>query len=164
MSTAVEDALVGAISAEVDAYNFYSSLAGQVMNPDAKQKLQDLAKAEKGHRLLLEKRYQLFLGRPFDPEQIKSSGELMRALERADLHRRSDVLEVVEEAIKAEERAAGFYKKQSEGSDSDPETKALYLELSQEESRHRSVLKKEYDALVASLYWFEAVTSRSLED
>lgn len=164
MSTPVEKALSGAISAEMDAHNFYSSLAEQVMNHDAKQKLQDLAKAETGHRLLLEKRYRLFVGRAFDPRQTKGSGELMRALERANLHRRSDVLEVVEEAIKAEEKASNFYQKQGENVDSDPETKALYLELSQEESRHRSVLKKEYEALVASLYWFETVTSRPLED
>jgi rubrerythrin len=164
MSTPVEKALARAIVVEIDAHDFYHSLAEKIANSEARQKLQNLAKAERGHRLLLEKRYQLLLGKPFDPGQIQGSGELMQALERANLHQRSDVLEVVEEAIKAEERAADYYKKQGEASSSDPEAKALYLELSQEENRHRTVLKREYDALVASLYCFETVTSRPLED
>lgn len=163
MSDKVVEAILFAIGSEIDAHDFYLSLATRVANPEAKKKLEELARAEQSHRRLLEKRYETVTGKPVDAQRIEDSGELRKALERANLSMKPDVLEVVEQAIKGEQAASEFYKKQ--GMETlDQEIKALYLELSQEESQHKAILEGEYKALVASMYWFEAVTSRPLED
>jgi rubrerythrin len=163
MSERMEEALLFAIGNEIDAHDFYHSLAGRIANREAKEKLEQLAQAELGHRRLLEKRYEILIGRSVDSQKIMTSGELKKALERANLSLKSDVLEVVELAIKGEQIASDFYRKQGTES-ADQELKSLFLELSQEESRHKAILEREYKALVASMYWFEAVTSRPLED
>lgn len=163
MSHPMDEALLFAIGNEIDAHDFYHSLAERIDNPEAKEKLEQLAQAELGHRRLLEKRFEIITGKPVDSLQVKSAGELKRVLERANLSVRSDVLEVVEQAIKGEQAASDFYRKHGTESE-DQELKALYLELSQEESRHKAILEREYKALVDSMYWFEVVTSRPLED
>lgn len=162
MSDRIEEALLFAIGNEIDAHDFYHSLAGRIANPEAKEKLEQLAQSELGHRRLLEKRHEILTGKPVDFKKTQGSGELKRVLERANLSLRSDVLEVVEQAIKGEQTASDFYKKQGMES-TEQEIKALFMELTQEESRHKAILEREYKALVASMYWFEAVTSRPLE-
>lgn len=127
-----EDILDFAILQEKAAQQFYSYMAGQVLDPDVQLFYRTLAEEERIHekKLLELKRYEFDLKEP-DLESLRSSGYL----DAMPAHPEMTLAEAVRYALKKEKSARMLYHTLA-GMTRRPELAGLLEQLAQQEQQH----------------------------
>ncbi len=157
-------AIETAIQIEKDGLEFYTMAAKQTTDPSGKKMFQSLARDEAAHLKLFEAVRESLLkdGHWLSPEQVRASGPKRPAHppifptsdegKAAELPERE--LAALRRSIQAEEDSISFY---SEARDKtiDPDGKALYSYLIEQEESHRTILQGEYDYLTNTGFWFD---------
>ena len=157
-------AIETAIQIEKDGLTFYTEAAKQVDDPKGKKMFQTLARDERVHMELFESAREALLNEDNwpSPEKVEaivpkksirqpifSTGDEVKAVEVPERH-----LAVLRRGIQAEEDSIAFYSEQMEQTD-DPNGKAMYAYLIEQEEGHRMILQGEYDYLTGSGFWFD---------
>lgn len=160
----VLQAIETAIQIERDGLDFYTQAAKQTDDPKGKRMFKTLANDERAHLELFENAREALLDRAewLTPEQVGAispktpfrqpvfpTGE---AIQAADVPARE--LAVLERGIQAEEDSIRFYTEQMERM-GDPNAKAMYVYLVEQEEGHRTILQGEYDYLAGTGFWFD---------
>ncbi|MCX7918474.1 MAG: ferritin family protein [bacterium] len=135
----VEQALVMAIAAEIDANATYLHLAEITKKPESKTLYQNLARDEQWHKETLEERYRVLFGdKPIEPGSASIEGAVLRRKAQEIL----DEFTILNIAIEAETAAVAFYTG-AEKITNDAKTKQVFSQLAKDEERHRDLLEKE---------------------
>ena len=163
-SAATLKAIETAIQIEKDGLAFYTEVAKQTGDPNGKKMFQTLARDEAAHLKLFEDARQALLERgnwlsseevaaispgEFDRPPIFPTGDEIKAAEIPERE-----LAVLRQGIKAEEASIAFYSQEMEKTD-DPDGKAMYAYLVEQEEGHRTILQGEYDYLTRTGFWFD---------
>ncbi|MDY7041458.1 MAG: ferritin family protein [Chloroflexota bacterium] len=157
-------AIEKAIQIEKDGAAFYDEAAKQTADPSGKKMFQSLARDEKAHLKLFETVRASLLqeGHWLSPEQVAAIGPQRRAhppiFPTGDEIKAKDVpereLAALQRGIQAEEDSISFYSEAREQT-ADPDGKALYTYLIEQEQGHRTILQGEYDYLTNTGFWFD---------
>jgi rubrerythrin len=152
-------AIETAVQIEKDGLAFYTEAARQTDDPRGKRMFQSLAKEEAAHLQLFEDAHGALLARGNwpSPEEVAaiSPGEFDRPpiFPAEDELRRAKVpeheLAALQRGIQAEEDAIAFYSEQMRET-GDPNAKAMYAYLIEQEETHRKILQMEHDYLARS--------------
>jgi rubrerythrin len=157
-------AIETAIQIEKDGLAFYAEAAEQTDDPNGKEMFQSLARDEAAHKKLFETVRESLLkegGWPspeevaaispgaFDRPPIFPAGDAMRKVEVPQRE-----LAALQRGIEAEEASIAFYAAQREETD-DPDGRAMYTYLIEQETGHRTILQGEYDYLNRTGFWFD---------
>ena len=157
-------AIETAIQIEKDGLAFYTEAARRTSDPEGKRLFQTLAKDERAHLGLFENaREALFKGATWlSPEQVTAISPTRPV--RQPIFPTGDEVEAVEipeyqlaalrQGIRAEENSIAFYREQMRQTD-DPDGKAMYAYLVEQEEGHRAILQGEYDYLTRTGFWFD---------
>ena len=133
------DILDLAISAEMDAHQFYLRAADRVKDGKTRATFLALAGDEEGHRLQLEREYgQLFGDRKF---RYRPETNILHRHMESDL----DDLGAIALGIKGEKDAISFYEQSSQQAER-TDLKKILLALVEFEEGHRRLLESEYEA------------------
>lgn len=156
------DILKRAIRGEQEGHFFYNLLAGKVENPEAKRKLENLRDDEIRHEKTLREIYGNLVGG--EPGQLPEHGigVLSEVFRRGHLEERKTEQEFIALAIEAELAATRFYQDKREATDN-PEYRALFDRLAEEEHGHFELLQAEREALAGNYYWFSYDEGAPLE-
>jgi rubrerythrin len=168
----VLQAIETAIQIEKDGLAFYTEAARQTDDPNGKKMFQSLARDEAAHLKLFEDARQALLerGNWLSPEEVAaiSPGEFDRPPIfptgeeiKAALRLRSGQVEIPERelaalrrGIEAEKDSIAFYSQERDKTD-DPDGKAMYAYLVEQEEGHYTILQGEYDYLNRTGFWFD---------
>lgn len=157
-------AIETAIQIERDGLAFYSEAAKQTDDPNGKKMFQSLARDEAAHLKLFEDARQALLERgswlsledvaaispgEFDRPPIFPTGD---EVETSEIPERE--LVALRRGIQAEKDSIAFYS-QEMGKTDDPDGKAMYAYLVEQEEGHRTILQGEYDYLTRTGFWFD---------
>ena len=157
-------AIETAIQIEKDGLAFYTEAAQQTDNPSGKKMFQSLARDEVAHQKLFEAVRGSLLqeGSWLSPEEVAaiSPGAFDRSpifpvgdeIGSAEIPQRE--LAALQRGIEAEEAAIAFYSEQREKTD-DPDARAMYAYLIEQEEGHRIILEGEYNYLNRTGFWFD---------
>lgn len=135
-----------AMEAEKKAHEFYAESAKKVANPRGKDLLLQLANFEQSHYDALAKlrgslaaggRFTHYEGTTFAP--FRPQGEATGKIEP----HREDALSILQMAIQAETEAYERYRSLAAETE-DPEGKAMFVKLADEELLHRRILNDEF--------------------
>lgn len=138
----IEEILLFAINSEQESVDFYSRLSAQVNNPEMKQIFRQYAHEEMNHKARL--------------LEIRETGQMEVKTEKVNDLRISDyVVDVMPSpdmsysdalvlAMKKEKAAFRLYLDLAERAN-DEDVKAVFLNLAQEESKHKLRFEVEYD-------------------
>ncbi|MCD6660617.1 MAG: ferritin family protein [Lentimicrobium sp.] len=138
----IEEILLFAINSEQESVDFYSRLSAQVNNPEMKQIFRQYAHEEMNHKARL--------------LEIRETGQMEVKTEKVNDLRISDyVVDVMPSpdmsysdalvlAMKKEKAAFRLYLDLAERA-KDDDVKAVFLNLAQEESKHKLRFEVEYD-------------------
>jgi rubrerythrin len=138
----IEEILLFAINSEQESVDFYSRLSAQVNNPEMKQIFRQYAHEEMNHKARL--------------LEIRETGQMEVKTEKVNDLRISDyVVDVMPSpdmsysdalvlAMKKEKAAFRLYLDLAERA-KDEDVKAVFLNLAQEESKHKLRFEVEYD-------------------
>ena len=146
MSSKVLEAIAAAMEAEAEAAGFYAEAAGKASSEAGTTLLNQLSDFERSHFDSLKKLrdslsagrgYIEYKGTAFAPAEIPAK-DTKKAEENLD-----DVLEILGRAIDAEDKAHERYRVMAEQTD-DPNGRAMFLKLAEEETFHRRILSDEY--------------------
>ncbi|HBG27482.1 MAG: rubrerythrin [Planctomycetes bacterium GWF2_41_51] len=141
----IDEILDFAIDNEIEAYNFYTSLAGKAKNPEMKQVLLNFASEEQGHRKILEdfkKGKKVKLGQDKVPDlKIADYAVDIKPTENMKYQ---DILTL---AMKKEKAAYMLYTDLAAAT-ADHEAKKLFHSLAQQEAKHKLRFELEYDDVV----------------
>ena len=156
-------AIETAIQIEENGLAFYSEMAVQVDNPQAKKMFQTLARDEVAHKKLFERVRQ----------ELQESGRWLSAAEVTALSPRTmrpavfpvgeavagvevpqRELAALQRGIQAEEESIAFYSQQKDLID-DPAAQEMFDYLIEQEKGHRTILQGEYDYLTNTGFWFD---------
>ena len=135
----VKQLLEMASRAEMDANRIYSDLSNSLKNPLLKEKFQWLAFEEKKHKESLEKLFFTLIGEEKMVIPDKTDEALLPAI---NITPSSSLVDILYQAMKAEEAAGDFYLSLSQKI-SDPQQKILKY-LSHVEHSHYTMIKSEY--------------------
>ena len=133
-----------AMEAEMKAQQFYADAAKRVINVRGRNLLEQLADFEQNHynklktlkdALTSSGEYIKYEGTEFKPFKAEVTGTL-----ESD---KAGVLDVLKIAIDAETKAKDHYTKMAEATN-DPEGKAMFEKLADEEDFHRRILNDEF--------------------
>jgi len=130
-----------AIENEIEAYEFYSSVAAKDLEPSLKKLFAELAQEEANHKKILE----AFFKNPEKPLQFKQTDDykVAETVDRPALStsmKRADALAL---AMKREQEAMELYNVFAQASDTE-EQKATFLELAKMEQGHKTHLENLY--------------------
>ncbi|MCR4407656.1 MAG: ferritin family protein [Anaerolineae bacterium] len=157
-------AIETAIQIEKDGLEFYTTAAGQTTDPSGKKMFQSLARDEAVHLKLFEAVRESLLkdGTWLSPEQVAAIGP--QRLARPPVFPTKEEIKAVQvperelaalqRGIQAEEDSISFYSGARDKTD-DPDGKALYSYLIEQEEGHRTILQGEYDYLTNTGFWFD---------
>jgi rubrerythrin len=157
-------AIETAIQIEKDGLAFYSEAARQTDDPNGKKMFRSLARDEAAHLKLFEDARQALLerGNWLSPEEVAaiSLGEFDRPpvfpkggeIRTAEIPERE--LDALQRGLQAEKDSIAFYSQQRDKTD-DPDGKAMYAYLVEQEEGHRTILQGEYDYLTRTGFWFD---------
>ena len=140
--TNFEEIIDFAIEEEVKAYKLYEETAQKVNDNRLTPMLKDIANMERGHEAKLRA---LKAGKP-----VKVGSEKIQDLKigdylvDVDLNENSSIQDIMIFAIKAEMKAYELYTN-LEKLYTEPEEKALFAQLANEELKHKNDLEKAYD-------------------
>ena len=156
MMHAIEDA----IYKEIGARDFYRKIGDRITNNEGKEKFLQLSADEDGHRIKLES----WLKKLYDVDFVAAPERTAQSeIECVRLDEKAGALEALNIAIEAEARANEFYSKQA-GKTDNPELKALFMKLADEENGHYNLLEAERNSLIGGFYWFDIDSTSFLED
>lgn len=137
-----------AIRAETEAHRFYTRAMRGVQNPLLKEKFSRLAGEEKRHRQILEARYRASSGEEFPPIPrrggVEGKGKLPGELSPE---------EILTVAIRKEQEAAQFYRREAQKS-ADMSARFMLEYLADFERSHERSLQAELKALNRFPDWF----------
>jgi len=157
-------AIETAIQIEKDGLAFYTEAAKQTDDPNGKKMFQTLARDEAAHLKLFEEAHESLLkeGHWLSPEQVAAISP--KRLERPPIFPTGDEIKAVEiperelaalqRGIQAEKDSIAFYS-QEMGKAHDPDGKAMYAYLVEQEEGHYTILQGEYDYLNRTGFWFD---------
>jgi rubrerythrin len=160
----VLQAIETAIQIERDGLAFYTEAAKQTGDPNGKKMFQSLARDEAAHLRLFEDARQALLERGnwlsleevaaispkrLDRPPIFPTGDKTKATEIPELE-----LAALQRGLQAEKDSIAFYSQEMEKTD-DPDAKAMYAYLVEQEEGHRTILQGEYDYLNRTGFWFD---------
>jgi len=156
----VYGALRKAICREIGAFNFYNSIAEEIVNPKGRDKFLQIAKDEEIHREKLESWFKKLYGEEFEArkEELEES-----EIKGVRLNEQSGAVKALDTAIEAESMANRFYSQQAGKVDDDRLSK-LYLDLAREEEGHYNLLLAEKNAVIGGFYWFDMDSTAFMED
>ncbi len=139
-----------AINNEIEARDFYQGVLDKVVDASLKDVFSDLAKAEQGHKELLEG----FLNNADLPLKFKDSADYKVAgtIERPALSVGMKPVDGIALAIKKEEDAMLAYQQLADNTD-DQELKGLFAELSRMELGHKTRLEDLYSNMAFPEVW-----------
>jgi rubrerythrin len=156
-------AIETAIQIEKDGQAFYAEAAKQTDDPNGKKMFQSLARDEAAHLRLFEDTRGALIekGDWLSPEEVAaiSPGEFDRPpifpkggeIKAMEIPERE--LSALRWGIEAEEASIAFYSEQMNRTE-DPDGKAMYAYLVEQEEGHRTILQGEYDYLNRTGFWF----------
>jgi rubrerythrin len=138
-----------AIEKEEDAFQFYTGLAGKMDRAYMKNIFEQFAKEEKGHKAKLQavKEGKLLLSSSQKILDLKIGDHLVEV----DLDVQMDFQQALIVAMKAEKAAYKLYNDLA-GSTDDGNLRAMFLNLAQEEAKHKLRFEVEYDDYVLREY------------
>lgn len=155
-------AIETAIHIEEEGVAFYTEAAQQVSDPKGRRMFETLAADEAAHLMLFtsvrtalveQERWltpaqvaTLSPARTVTPPLFRQDGP------RAEPPQRE--LEVLRRGIRAEEESIALYTAAAEQTD-DPDGRAMYEYLVEQEKGHRTLLEGEYDYLTQTGFWFD---------
>ena len=157
-------AIETAIQIEKDGLAFYVEAANQTKDLNGKKMFKTLARDEAAHLRLFEDARQALAERGdwLSPDQVVaiSPGEFehppifptddeIRAVEIPEHE-----LAALQRGLEAEEASIAFYSQERDKTD-DPDGKAMYAYLVEQEEGHRTILQGEYDYLTRTGFWFD---------
>ena len=157
-------AIETAIQIEKDGLAFYTEAARQTDDPNGKKMFQSLARDEAGHLKLFETVRELLPkdGHWLSPEQVAAispgefnhppifpTGDEIRSAKTPERE-----LAALLRGLQAEKDSIAFYSQQRDKAD-DPDAKAMYAYLIEQEEGHRTILQGEYDYLTRTGFWFD---------
>jgi rubrerythrin len=168
-------AIETAIQIEKDGLAFYTEAAGQTDDPHGKKMFKTLARDEAAHLKLFEEARESLLkeGHWLSPEKVAAisppkrgkfdrppifpTGDEIKATLRprsgqAEIPKRE--LAALQRGIQAEKDSIAFYSQERDKTD-DPDGKAMYAYLVEQEEGHRTILQGEYDYLNRTGFWFD---------
>jgi len=140
--SSVDDVLDFAIGNEQKAVDFYTEMAGKVQSPHVKKMFEDNAKEEKGHKSKLEavKAGKKLIGDEKKVLDLKIGDYLVDVEATSDL----DFQGALILAMKREKAAFKLYTDLA-GQIDNGELKQTFLDLAQEEAKHKLRFEVEYD-------------------
>jgi rubrerythrin len=147
--TNIEAVLKRAIQLEVEAMTLYSSAAQTVKDDAVRQRLEEMAAQERGHKAKLEDvlagnvRWAIRRSKAEPVTDLRLSDHLVGG----SLEPNADYQDVLLFAARREKAAHDFYKAMGEMVD-DKLTQNLFEMLADEELRHKYVLEKTYEEVV----------------
>ena len=157
-------AIETAIQIEKDGLAFYVEAANRTKDPHGKKMFKTLARDEAAHLRLFEDTRQALLERGtwlspgevaaispggFDQPHIFPTGDEIKATEIPEPE-----MAALRRGIQAEEASIAFYSEQRNKT-GDPDGKAMYAYLIEQEEGHRTILQGEYDYLNRTGFWFD---------
>jgi len=152
-----------AIRSEIDGRRFYTFLAEKTANPDAKRKLNNLARDEKRHEATLYKIFKKQYNEDVGDIPEKGIGVLSQFFGDLKAQEGKSEVQYIDLAIQAELAATSFYKDSAQSA-SDAEIKEIYQDMADEEFRHYESLQAEKAALGGNYYWFGFEGDAPMED
>lgn len=129
-----------AITIEEEAQHRYQALAAQVAEPQAAAFFREMVANEAKHRRQLEARRQV-LFRHEPPRFENALRDDVEAPDEAEVPRAITAREAMEVALRAEVRACEFYDRALPHI-ADPEVRAFFAELRDEEVEHQALLRE----------------------
>jgi rubrerythrin len=159
----VKEVLKRAIKGEEDGYYFYNLLSEKATNADAKRKLQNLRDDELGHKKTLLDIYDKYVGGDVGPLPEKGLTALSDIFGQGHTLELKSEMEFLNLAIEAELAATQYYQQERDLID-DPEFRAVFDSLADEEHRHYELLMAEREALSGNYYWFGYGDTSPMED
>lgn len=166
MKSSIESwqAIETAIQIEKDGLEFYTAAARQTADPSGKKMFQSLARDEAAHLKLFEAVHESLRkdGNWLSPKQVAAIGPKRPARppifptgnEIKGMQVPERELAALQRGIQAEEDSISFYSEARDKTD-DPDGKALYSYLIEQEEGHRAILQGEYDYLTNTGFWFD---------
>ncbi len=141
----VDKILDYAIEKEEDAAQFYTDLAGKMDRPSMKEVFQSFAREEKGHKakLISVKEEKRLLGAEKKIQDLKIGDNLVDI----DMSGEMSYQEALIVAMKAEKAAFKLYHDLAQATDN-ADLQQLFLDLAQEEAKHKLRFEIEYDDLI----------------
>jgi rubrerythrin len=171
-SPEVLKAIETAIQIEKDGLAFYTEAARQTTDPNGKKMFQSLARDEAAHLRLFETVHESLLkeGHWLSPEEVAAispkrldrppifpTGDAIKAalrLRSGQAETPERELSALRRGIQAEKDSIAFYSQQMDKTD-DPDARAMYAYLIEQEEGHRTILQGEYDYLTRTGFWFD---------
>jgi rubrerythrin len=137
-----EEILDFAIEEEIKAYTLYTETAAKTGSPQLKALLEDMAKMEKGHeaRLIAFKEGKIDKIVNVEVQDLKIGDYLVDV----EIDENSSIQDIMIFAIKSEMKAYELYVS-LEKLYAEPEERALFAQLANEELKHKNDLEKAYD-------------------
>ncbi|HWP98076.1 MAG TPA: ferritin family protein [Syntrophomonadaceae bacterium] len=150
MKETYQDILSMAIRDEVEAFEFYDSVAHKVFDRSLKQIFSELAGEEQKHRQLL----QAFLENPAIPLRFKENIDykVSESVALPQLSMEMKPADAIALAMKKEEEAMKAYQEFSRVS-SDPDQSQAFSELAAMEQGHKTKLEKLYTNMAFPEIW-----------
>ena len=160
----VWQAIETAIQIEKDGLAFYTEAARQAGDPNGTKMFQSLARDEAAHLRLFETVHESLLkeGHWLSPEQVAAISP--KRLDRPPIFPTGDAIKATEtperelsalrRGIQAENDSIAFYSQEMDKTE-DPDARAMYAYLIEQEEGHRTILQGEYDYLTRTGFWFD---------
>lgn len=152
-----------AIRGEQQGYRFYDLLSKKAADAEAKRKLEHLRDDEIRHEKTLIHMFKTLVGPDIGALPQDGIGPLAQAFSEDRLADKKTEIEFIDLAIETELAATEFYQRELE-TFSEPEFRAVFNELAEEEHSHYELLKAERDALSGGHHWFSYDAGAPLED
>ena len=147
------------IRSEEDAAKFYGHIAKMIQNKDIKEKYEQLAKEEVGHRMQLTELYKEILGSDEKPPRVPGDPETAEKGAVPD-NIVNDLEGLLNLAIEREQKAHDFYLKAAHQA-VDPSGEYVLRELAHVEAQHEAMLKKELEEYLKNKEWYMNATNES---
>ena len=160
--TNVAEVLKTAIRAEEDGFKFYDLVSKKAQNEDAKRKLEHLRDDEVRHKKTLVEIYKKHVGGEIGELPEKGLSVLRDVFRNGRVESLDSEMQFINLAIEAELAATKYYKEQRDLVD-DPEFRAIFDALAEEEHGHYELLMAEREALSGNYHWFSYDGSSPME-
>ncbi len=155
-------ALETAMQLEKDGYAFYTQAAEITADPQGRRMFRTLARDEQTHLTLLETAYVSLKNTAQWPNPKAAAGKGSARRRRLVFPKSAQAaraiapnateLRALERGIKAEKDSIALYSRAARET-TDPDGRAMYLRLVEQEKGHLTVLQGEYDYLTGSGFW-----------
>ena len=139
LETTVEEVLRNAIQSEVETRAYYQALAQRTGDAAVRRRMLQLADGELVHRAKLERKYREMVGTsPPDPQPVHV--DLPPDIADLDLRR------ALKHALERERDSESYFRHMAERMPPPTELGKLFVELAEQEWRHKTEQQAEYDA------------------